>query len=50
MFFLGGGSLQVWRKDGFYPSEPVFVPVPGANEEDDGVVLSVVITPNQVNQ
>lgn len=40
-------TLKVWRKDGFYPSEPVFVPVPGANEEDDGVVLSVVITPNQ---
>ena len=35
--------------DGFYPSEPVFVPVPGANKEDDGVILSVVITPNQVN-
>ncbi|XP_040832895.1 beta,beta-carotene 9',10'-oxygenase isoform X2 [Ochotona curzoniae] len=40
-------TLKVWRKDGFYPSEPVFVSVPGANEEDDGVVLSVVITPNQ---
>ncbi|XP_012782431.2 carotenoid-cleaving dioxygenase, mitochondrial [Ochotona princeps] len=40
-------TLKVWRKDGFYPSEPVFVPIPGANEEDDGVVLSVVITPNQ---
>lgn len=43
------GDLQVWREDGFYPSEPVFVPVPGANEEDGGVILSVVITPNQVN-
>lgn len=43
------GDLQVWREDGFYPSEPVFVPVPGANKEDDGVILSVVITPNQVN-
>ena len=43
------GDLQVWREDGFYPSEPVFVPVPGTNEEDGGVILSVVITPNQVN-
>ena len=43
------GDLQVWREDGFYPSEPVFVPVPGASKEDDGVILSVVITPNQVN-
>nr|XP_045001378.1 beta,beta-carotene 9',10'-oxygenase isoform X5 [Jaculus jaculus] len=40
-------TLKVWREDGFYPSEPIFVPVPGAIEEDDGVILSVVITPNQ---
>ncbi|KAJ8786827.1 hypothetical protein J1605_023354 [Eschrichtius robustus] len=40
-------TLTVWREDGFYPSEPVFVPVPGTNEEDGGVILSVVITPNQ---
>ncbi|KAF5921165.1 hypothetical protein HPG69_018565, partial [Diceros bicornis minor] len=40
-------TLKVWREDGFYPSEPVFVPVPGASEEDGGVILSVVITPNQ---
>lgn len=26
-----------------YPSEPIFVPRPGAVEEDDGVVLSAVI-------
>ncbi|XP_024903268.1 beta,beta-carotene 9',10'-oxygenase isoform X2 [Pteropus alecto] len=48
---LVGDSLikvdVVWREDGFYPSEPVFVPVPGTNEEDCGVILSVVITPNQ---
>lgn len=43
------GELQVWREDDFYPSEPVFVPVPGTSEEDGGVILSVVITPNQVN-
>ncbi|XP_016777475.3 carotenoid-cleaving dioxygenase, mitochondrial isoform X3 [Pan troglodytes] len=40
-------TLKVWREDGFYPSEPVFVPAPGTNEEDGGVILSVVITPNQ---
>ncbi|XP_032141433.1 beta,beta-carotene 9',10'-oxygenase isoform X1 [Sapajus apella] len=40
-------TLKVWREDGFYPSEPIFVPVPGSNEEDGGVILSVVITPNQ---
>ncbi|XP_051053378.1 carotenoid-cleaving dioxygenase, mitochondrial isoform X2 [Phodopus roborovskii] len=40
-------TLMVWREDGFYPSEPIFVPAPGADEEDGGVILSVVITPNQ---
>ncbi|XP_053779944.1 carotenoid-cleaving dioxygenase, mitochondrial isoform X1 [Desmodus rotundus] len=40
-------TMMVWREDGFYPSEPVFVPVPGTSEEDGGVLLSVVITPNQ---
>ncbi|XP_037010892.2 carotenoid-cleaving dioxygenase, mitochondrial isoform X2 [Artibeus jamaicensis] len=40
-------TLMVWREEGFYPSEPVFVPVPGTSEEDGGVLLSVVITPNQ---
>lgn len=43
-------SLEVWEQPGFYPSEPVFVPSPAATEEDDGVVLSVVITPNKVGQ
>ncbi|XP_053449686.1 carotenoid-cleaving dioxygenase, mitochondrial isoform X2 [Nycticebus coucang] len=40
-------TLKVWKKENYYPSEPVFVPVPGATEEDSGVILSVVITPNQ---
>uniref|UniRef100_H0VFN5 Carotenoid-cleaving dioxygenase, mitochondrial n=1 Tax=Cavia porcellus TaxID=10141 RepID=H0VFN5_CAVPO len=40
-------TLKVWREDGFYPSEPVFVPVPGTNAEDGGVILSVVVTANQ---
>lgn len=40
---------QVWEEIGLYPSEPVFVPSPNATEEDDGVVLSVVITPNKVS-
>lgn len=44
---MANKTLRVWREEGFYPSEPVFVPVPGASEEDGGVILSVVITPNQ---
>jgi len=40
-------KMKVWEQPGFYPSEPVFVPSPNATEEDDGVVMSVVITPNK---
>lgn len=43
-------SFEVWEQAGFYPSEPVFVPSPDATEEDDGVILSVVITPNTVSR
>ncbi|MCO5610896.1 hypothetical protein L7F22_065139 [Adiantum nelumboides] len=31
-----------WYEDGGIPSEPFFVPRPGARAEDDGVVLSIV--------
>lgn len=37
------GEHLVWREPGCYPGEPVLVPAPGATEEDDGVVLSVVL-------
>ncbi|XP_029029081.1 carotenoid-cleaving dioxygenase, mitochondrial isoform X2 [Betta splendens] len=40
-------TLKVWYQRGFYPSEPVFVASPDAVEEDDGVILSVVLTPSQ---
>ncbi|KAM9391492.1 beta-carotene 15, 15-dioxygenase 2, like [Pholidichthys leucotaenia] len=40
-------ELKVWRYHGLYPSEPVFVASPKATEEDDGVVLSVIITPRK---
>ncbi|XP_078122300.1 carotenoid-cleaving dioxygenase, mitochondrial-like isoform X2 [Sander vitreus] len=40
-------TLKVWYQKGFFPSEPVFVPSPDAVEEDDGVILSVVLTPSQ---
>lgn len=35
----------VWQEDECYPSEPLFVPSPGATEEDDGVLLSIVVKP-----
>uniref|UniRef100_A0A8D0H342 Carotenoid-cleaving dioxygenase, mitochondrial n=1 Tax=Sphenodon punctatus TaxID=8508 RepID=A0A8D0H342_SPHPU len=40
-------EMKIWQEDGFYPSEPVFVPKPGGTAEDSGLLLSVVITPKQ---
>src|SRR2546423_1215938 len=37
------GSAAVWHEDGTYPGEPVFVPRPDGEAEDDGVALSVVL-------
>ena len=37
------GTRRVWREDGCYPGEAVFVAAPGARAEDDGVALSVVL-------
>ena len=36
-------SSSVWAEDGCYPGEPVFVAVPDAEREDEGVLLSVVL-------
>jgi beta,beta-carotene 9',10'-dioxygenase len=40
---LSDGSRSVWSAPGCYPGEPVFVREPGADPEDAGVVLSVVL-------
>ena len=40
------GSRSEWRSDGCFPGEPVFVRAPGAEAEDAGVVLSVVLDGN----
>jgi beta,beta-carotene 9',10'-dioxygenase len=40
------GSRSEWRADGCYPGEPVFVREPGNDDEDGGVVLSVVLDAN----
>jgi len=37
-------STLKWSEAGSYPSEPVFVARPGAEAEDDGVLLSCVLT------
>jgi carotenoid cleavage dioxygenase-like enzyme len=36
-------SAQTWSAPGCHPGEPVFVARPGAEAEDDGVLLSVVL-------
>ncbi len=38
-------STVTWQEDGCFPGEPVFVAAPGAETEDDGVLLSVVLAP-----
>jgi beta,beta-carotene 9',10'-dioxygenase len=38
-----------WSEEGCYPGEPVFVEVPDAQGEDDGVVLSVVLNGQKRN-
>ena len=35
-----------WYEEGAVPSEPLFVARPGATEEDDGVVISMVSEKN----
>ena len=37
------GEERVWREDRCNPGEPVFVAAPGAEGEDEGVALSVVL-------
>ncbi|KAI7813591.1 beta-carotene 15, partial [Triplophysa rosa] len=44
---LEGKKLKAWCHPGLFPSEPVFVPAPDAKDEDDGVVMSVIITPRE---
>lgn len=40
------GVFTSWEESGCYAGEPVFVPRPDAEKEDDGVVLSVVLDTN----
>ncbi|KAL1007237.1 hypothetical protein UPYG_G00083840 [Umbra pygmaea] len=44
-------QYKEWTEEGCYPSEPVFVASPTAVEEDDGVILSSIVSlnPNKPN-
>lgn len=37
------GDHRIWNEDGCYPGEPVVVAAPEGEDEDDGVLLSVVL-------
>lgn len=39
------GTVRRWRESATHPGEPMFVPRPGGEREDDGVLLSVVLDP-----
>ncbi|KAL1915987.1 uncharacterized protein VTP21DRAFT_5991 [Calcarisporiella thermophila] len=39
---LEKGTIMLWEEHGHSCSEPIFIPRPGAIEEDDGVAISVV--------
>lgn len=38
-----GGPTQIWQQEGCFPGDPVFVPRPGATEEDDGALMALVL-------
>jgi carotenoid cleavage dioxygenase-like enzyme len=38
-----------WREDGCYPGEPVFVAAPDGEDEDEGVLLSIVLDARKGN-
>ncbi|KAL1784386.1 beta,beta-carotene 15,15' [Sigmodon hispidus] len=40
---LTKSSLK-WGEEGCWPAEPLFVPSPGAKDEDDGVILSAIVS------
>ncbi|KAG9350879.1 hypothetical protein JZ751_024768 [Albula glossodonta] len=35
----------VWQEPDSYPSEPLFIQTPGGEDEDDGVLLTIVVNP-----
>ncbi|XP_048211011.1 beta,beta-carotene 15,15'-dioxygenase isoform X3 [Perognathus longimembris pacificus] len=40
---LTKSSLK-WGEESCWPAEPLFVPAPGAKDEDDGVILSAIVS------
>ncbi len=46
---IQGKHNATWYQSGCFPGEPVFVPRPGASDEDDGVILAVVLDENSAS-
>lgn len=40
---LDGPTTRRWSEPDLYPGEPLFVPAPAPNDEDDGVLLSLAL-------
>lgn len=40
---VGDGTTLEWHEPGLWPGEPVFVPEPGAGDEDAGVLLTIAL-------
>jgi len=38
---------KVWKEEGAYPSEPVFISRPGGTAEDDGILATIIIYSDQ---
>lgn len=37
------GESLIWRDENYYPGEPIFIPKPNAQSDDDGVIISILI-------
>lgn len=37
------GETRLWRQPGHFPGEPIFVAKPGGEQEDDGLLLTVML-------
>lgn len=42
-------STKTWWEEDCFPSEPIFVPSPNAQSEDDGVILSCLLHKRREN-
>lgn len=45
---LQSGQCKTWFEEGHYPGEPVFIPKPNSQQEDEGVVVSIVLDTHRV--